>query len=63
MMRKKGNELKRGDCFQFTKNGPIYQKDFCGDAQCIAGRQIGTVIYTIYDRKVYPIKVKIVEEK
>jgi hypothetical protein len=65
MMKKEFDDLKKGECFRLTKNGPVYQSDEIGDAQCITGKRAGKVIfrYENDNRKVYPVKVKIVEEK
>ena len=65
MMKKKFGELKRGKCFRFTKSGPIHQKDDYTDSQQITGKRVGKVTYmgTQCNRRVYPIKIKIVEKK
>jgi len=60
------NNLKPGDCFRLTINGPIYMKDECNCGLSVTGKCLGRVFYNFgfEDKKsVYPAKVKIVEEK
>ena len=56
-------ELKKGQCFRLTKNGPIYQKgDFID--HILTGKNAGKASWDIADsRKVYPTKIKITEVK
>jgi len=63
MKKIKFRNLKQGECFRLTKNGPIYMDDGL-DAQRISGKQPGYVNYSIArNRKVYPVKIKISEVK
>lgn len=59
------SELKRGQCFRLTKNGPIHQLDETGEyGQILIGKQAGKTTWILDDeKKVYPTKVKIVEVK
>lgn len=53
-----------GEAFRRSKNGPIYLKDDLGSGQIVIGKNLGRVHgYLDEDQKVYPAKVKIVEEK
>ncbi len=56
--------LKKGQCFRIRKQGAIYQRDDSNCAQIIKGKRAGKTIW-IWDesKKVYPVKVKIVEVK
>lgn len=61
----KFGKLKPGDCFRLTEKGPIYMKDSQGGGQCILGKQSGklTKWFDESEKKVYPVKVKIIVQK
>ena len=57
-------DIKAGECFRLTENGPIYMKSVAHDGQCVFGKSPGKLTNWADDSKmVFPAKVKISEVK